>query len=215
MRQGWMRATAVLGLVWLSMGSSGRGEGWVLPDSRLGVRTAPILLLTRPDVQADLKLSTEQVHSSRRVIDGLYEQASKLKGRPDGEVIAARRLVDEEQQRWLESQLTDPQRARLLQLDLQWEGPSAVVSRTWVSNWIGLGPDQVKAISEAVAVHRQAHPVGGASADEKALAERVMAVLNADQRERWRGLLGPPFVVRPQAPQQASAPTGPEAPARR
>ena len=39
----------------------------VLADDRLGTRTAPLLLLTRPDVQADLKLTPEQVASAAGV----------------------------------------------------------------------------------------------------------------------------------------------------
>ncbi len=211
MRQGWTLSAGLVLLVWLMMVSPSRAEGWILPDSRLGVRTAPILLLTRPDVQTDLKLSTEQIHSSRRVIDGLYDQASALKGKPDGEVIAARRMIDEAQQRWLESQLTDPQRARLLQLDLQWEGPSAVVSRSWVTNWIGLSPEQRQTIIDAVRSHHSASAEGGLSAQEKALTEQVLAILNTEQRERWRGLLGQPFEI--QSATRTAA--GAEQPARR
>ncbi|HEU5115572.1 MAG TPA: hypothetical protein VFT74_02745, partial [Isosphaeraceae bacterium] len=176
--------------------------------SRLGIRTAPILLLTRPDVQTDLKLSTEQIHSSRRVIDGLYDQASALKGKPDGEVIAARRMIDEAQQRWLESQLTDSQRARLLQLDLQWEGPSAVVSRSWVSNWIGLSPEQRQSIIDAVRVRQSATEGGGRSVQEKTLTEQVLAILNEEQRERWRGLLGQPFEIQSATQTAAGAGAG-------
>lgn len=207
MRQGWARTTVLSALIWVGLASTGRGEGWVLPDSRLGVRTAPILLLTRPDVQADLKLSTEQVHSSRRVIDGLHEQAAVLKGKPDGEVIAARRAIDEAQQRWLESQLSDPQRARLLQVDLQWEGPPAVVSRSWVSTWIGLSPEQRQTILEAVSKYRQARAQAGVSVNENELTEQVLSVMNAEQRERWRGLLGRPFAIQA-ATRTASNPSG-------
>lgn len=33
---------------------------WQLPDDRMGVRTAPILLLSRDDVATDIGLTTDQ-----------------------------------------------------------------------------------------------------------------------------------------------------------
>src|SRR4051794_37060510 len=93
----------LLGLALLPAASGGEPP---LPDSRLGVRTAPLLLLSRPDVRADLGLTSEQALSAERTITELYVQASTLKGKPDAEVLAARRAIDEAQRRWLENQLT-------------------------------------------------------------------------------------------------------------
>ena len=58
-RQGWLVLPALLGLTvalfGIVPGARGQGAEWVLPDNRVGIRTAPLLLLSRPDVQADLQ----------------------------------------------------------------------------------------------------------------------------------------------------------------
>lgn len=177
-----------------------RADEWILPDSRLGVRTAPILLLSRPDVQADLKLTTSQVLSAQRAIRSLYERAAALKGQPDSEVIAARRAIDEAQQRWLDAQINDDQRARLFQIDLQWEGPSAVISRPWLATHLGLSTDQRQALSQAVArleTQRNSSTPGqaGGPPDEQALAEEVLSILTPEQRRNWKELLGRPLAI--------------------
>ncbi len=174
-----------------------QGEDWVLPDDRLGVRTAPILLLTRPDVQADLGMTASQVTAARGIVAELYARAAALRGMPDSQALPARRAIDEAQQSWLETQLSDEQRARLLQVDLQWEGPSAVVSRSWVAELLGLTGDQRARLSEAVARRHAERSQGKQSPkDEVPLAQQVLSVLNPDQQQRWRALLGRPFTVR-------------------
>ena len=50
----------IVGLGSLVQGRTGRAGEWTLPDSRQGVRTAPLLLLSRPDVQAELHLDQSQ-----------------------------------------------------------------------------------------------------------------------------------------------------------
>ena len=63
--QGWLVLPAVLGLTVAVCGlipdARGQGTEWVLPDNRIGIRTAPLLLLSRPDVQADLQLQRSQI----------------------------------------------------------------------------------------------------------------------------------------------------------
>src|SRR3954452_22377914 len=90
-----------------------------LPDSRLGYRTAPLLLLSRPDIRADLGLNADQAASAQKAIRSMYLQAAALKGRPNTEAtIRARRAIDEQMQGWLDSRLTPEQKARLIQIDL-------------------------------------------------------------------------------------------------
>ena len=50
----------------LSASTTVRAGGPMLPDDRLGVRTAPVLLLSRPDVRADLRLSPGQAEAAER-----------------------------------------------------------------------------------------------------------------------------------------------------
>src|SRR4051812_36210592 len=109
MRRGtslWL--TAVVSLAGASWPMPSRGAE-PLPDSRLGMRTAPLLLLSRADVQADLGMTREQVADADQAITTLYLKAKALRGKSGQEVIAARRAIDEEHQRWFESRLSEEQ----------------------------------------------------------------------------------------------------------
>lgn len=167
-----------------------------VPDDRLGVRTAPLLLLSRPDVREDLRLSPSQAASADRAIADLYRRALALRGKPDAEAVAGRRAIDESQRSWLEAELSVEQRARLVQVDLQWEGPSAILSRPAVAEAVGLTADQRQSLDPLTGSSSgpgAADPTAGVD-DRKAVARKVLASLTPDQVERWNGLLGRPFV---------------------
>lgn len=167
----------------------------VLPDDRLGIRTAPLLLLTRPDVRADVGLDARQAAEAIREVAELRTRAAALRGRPDAEVSAARRAIDESQRVWLEQRLSTVQRDRLVQVDLQWEGPSALVSRPLVADTLELTSAQREAIGQAVAHHAQARDrAGGARVGEAVLSRKVLELLSPVQRDRWKAMLGRPFV---------------------
>jgi len=185
--------------------SAAAGEGQPLPDSRLGLRTAPLLLLSRPDVREDLGLTSEQTLSVERTITALYVQATALKGQTDDSALAARRAIDEAQRRWLQTQLTPEQQARLAQIDLQWEGPSALLTRPVIAETLGLTAEQRQVLSAAIARRNHLRAQGqGRPQDERQLAEQTLATLSAEQRQRWRAMLGRPFTLR-----VAAAPDGP------
>jgi hypothetical protein len=192
-------------LLTLVPASAPGGEGPPLPDSRLGVRTAPLLLLSRPDVRDDLGISSEQTLSAERTITELYVQAAALKGQSDDSALAARRAIDEAQSRWLQTQLTPEQQARLAQIDLQWEGPAALMTRPVIAETLGLSDAQRKALSAAIAQRNHLRVRGGSRPqDERQLAEQALDTLSAEQRQRWRAMLGRPFAVRmAAAPDQA------------
>jgi hypothetical protein len=169
----------------------------ILPDSRLGVRTAPLLLLSRPDVCADLRLDPGQTTDAEAMRRTLYAKARALKGTTGEAAVSARRAIDEQQNRWLETHLSEGQRRRLAQVDLQWEGPAALVSRPALAETLGLSRAQREALRQAIAESRQRPTNGAASrSGEKALARRTLEVLTTAQRDRWRLLLGEPFTPR-------------------
>lgn len=167
-----------------------------LPDSRFGTRTAPLLLLSRPDVRSDLGLGPKQVEESENAIATLYAQAAALKGKSGQEVIKARERIDTEEQHWLKTHLTELQYARLHQIDLQWEGASALISRKAIASRLQLHASQVEAIHHAVAKRNQERKPGLHDPALEANFERTaMAILNETQREEWRRLLGHPFKI--------------------
>src|SRR5258707_429902 len=116
MRQGATRLLSALLLVTIIGPSPARGGEVSLPDERLGVRTVPLLLVSRPDVRADLGLDQAQTDAARLAIDDLHRRAGALRGLPDDKVIAARRAIDEAEQRWIATHLSPKQTARLVQI---------------------------------------------------------------------------------------------------
>lgn len=172
-----------------------------LPDSRLGIRTAPLLLLSRPDVRHDLGLSVEQQAEADRAIRSLYAEAAALRGKPDAEALPARRAVDAMQVRWLAEHLTAEQQSRLEQIDLQWEGPSALITRPSVAQILSLTEPQRSALAQAVAARHRLRVEGGNPIDdERRLAEQAMEILRPEQKELWNELLGRPMVFQPAGP---------------
>lgn len=205
------RSLGALGLaVALSLGVATRpslGEDWSLPDARMGVRTAPILLLTRAEVQADLKLDETKIASARKTIDALTSRAQALRGKTGAAVIDERRAIDEAQAQWLRTNLSDEQLTRLGQIDIQWEGPSALVSRPVVAETLALTPTQLRALTKIVA-ERNARLAKGkpTPAEESEVRRKSMAVLSNPQLQAWNAMVGEHcrFAIAP-APPQADA----------
>jgi hypothetical protein len=184
---------AAAGLLILSAASRSWADDG-LPDSRLGIRTAPILLLTRADVRAELRLSPSQAADAERTIADLHEKALALRGRNDTEAVAARGEVEEACRLWIERALTPPQRDRLTQLDYQWEGPSAVITRPKLAESLALTDAQRVVLAKAVAERNGRRGSGPAiEPDEAGLARLVNENLTEGQDQRWRSIIGPPF----------------------
>jgi hypothetical protein len=207
MRQGSTRLGLTVVLVLSAIPALARGgdDEPPLPDSQLGHRMTPLLLLSRADVRTDLALTADQAESARKAIRTFYVQARALRGRPDTpETIRERRAVDEEALRWIDSRLTPDQKLRLIQVDLQWEGPAALISRPLLTRDLHLSEDQVATMATAVHRRNQLRAKGEEKADQ-ILMEVAIACLNETQLASWRGMLGRPFT--PQLAQRAVAKT--------
>jgi hypothetical protein len=150
-----------------------------------------LLLLTRPDVQADLKLEAEQVASLHKAIDELSQRAQALRGKTGSEVVAERRAIDDAQGRWLTANLSEEQISRLGQIDLQWEGTSALISRPGVVEMLKLSPVQVRELTRVIS-ERNAHffKNGYNPAEESETRRKSLAVLTNPQLQSWNGMLG-------------------------
>lgn len=199
MRQGTTPVRSVLWVLFVSLlptFAPAADDEAPLPDSRLGYRTAPLLLLSRPDIRDDLGMNADQTASAQRAIRSMYVQAASLKGKPNTEAtIRARRAIDEAMQGWIDSRLTPEQKARLVQIDLQWEGPSALISRPVVAEALNLTKEQRGTLENAVRRRRIAREQGRDDA-ERLLAEVALSCLGESQRENWKRMLGKPFSPR-------------------
>lgn len=187
----------------LSASSLCLADGPGLSSDRLGTRTAPLLLLTRSDVRSDLRLSAEQAALADQAIQDLYRRAESIRGQGNTpQIVAARRAIDDAQRDWIGVNLSVEQQARLVQIDLQWEGPAALVTRGSLSETLTLSPEQVRSLRTALEERRAE---GTSRPDsERRFAEKTLAVLTLEQREQWKVMLGRPFVVQvaqvPKAP---------------
>jgi hypothetical protein len=152
-----------------------------------------LLLLSRPDVQADLRLEPAQITGAQIVTNELTRKALALRGKSGAEVIAERRAIDEAQADWLTKNLSGNQLARLRQIELQWEGASAMLSRPTVAEYLKLTPEQrqvlVRAISERNAQRARSRSI---QSDQAVLNQRAQAVLSKTQQELWTNLVGTP-----------------------
>jgi hypothetical protein len=173
---------------------SGRAGEWTLPDDRLGIRTAPLLLLSRPDVQGDLKLDRAQILGAQNMINELTRRAAALRGRSGTAVIAERRAIDEAQLDWLGKNLTGNQLQRLRQIELQWEGPTAMLSRPSVAEHLRLSAEQRQQLARIVSERAAGRKRGQYSpSDQQAFNQQVRAFLSPAQHELWTILLGTPL----------------------
>ncbi|MBX6315837.1 MAG: hypothetical protein IRY99_23430 [Isosphaeraceae bacterium] len=200
----WTRACGPLLAALLLAAPALGGEGeLVLPDSRRGFQVAPLLLLSRPDVRADLQLTANQVAAARHAIVELTSQARKLeehahaavqKGQSDAAFAKARREIDKAQEQWLAENLSAEQRQRLEQIDLRWQGPTALITRPSLAGLLGLTSEQIQLLKQegerrrALLLQQKWRPE-----DERQLAQKALAVLTPEQKSRWEELLGPPI----------------------
>jgi hypothetical protein len=207
MSQGMRRAPAarrvLLALLAFTIGLSPAAWAWAadgpapLPDDRLGIRTAPLLLLSRADVRADVGLDATQAADSERALAELYHQAAALRGKRGPEARVTQRAVDDAAKLWLETKLSDAQRKRLIEIDLQWEGPAALVSRPVLADHLHLTTDQRTRLAEAIAECSRRRSAGeDGPACVRALFLQARSLLTAEQLDRWKSMLGAPFSPR-------------------
>jgi hypothetical protein len=196
--QPWKACLASLSLViasgFLQLYPVARAGEWSLPDDRLGIRTAPLLLLSRPDVQADLKLDRTQVLAAQNMINELTRRAVALRGKTGSGVIAERRAIDQTQLDWLGKNLTGNQLERLRQIELQWEGPGAMLSRPMVSDYLRLTSEQRQKLARIVSQRAATRAkVSFPPTDHQSLTLQVRSLLSPSQYALWTNLLGTPL----------------------
>jgi len=179
---------------WLHAQNPGHAGDWSLPDNRLGIRTAPLLLLSRPDVQVDLRLERAQILGTQNTINELTRRAQPLYGKTGAAVVAERRAIDEAQLDWLSNNLTGNQLERLRQIELQWEGAPAMLSRPMVAGYLKLTSEQQQTLARMIAERKRLRAQGRSTPQtEQEFRQKALSVLSNSQQELWANLLGTPF----------------------
>ena len=120
-------------------------------------------------------------------------RTSALKGIKLPAMVAARRAVDEEMSQWLITNLSPEQLDRLDQIDLQWEGPAAMITRPFYEESLSLTREQREKLTSCLTEARARRAQGTWTyEDHHELTRKALAVLSEKQRHLWVRILGEP-----------------------
>ena len=221
MQRGWksvavaLAATLVLASGALAQRGGGRGGFG-------GGRGGGMAILRYPEVQTELKLTSEQKTKAAALADKLQEERR-------GQGQGLRDLSPEERQKRLAEMrasenkqlaeiLNADQMKRYRQLQLQRTGMMALAEPE-TSDALKLTADQKTKVQEILAAQmaeqRSLFQDGGGGGDRQAMMEKMQALrkqtdeklaalLTADQKTKWAELVGAPFTF-PTGPPPASA----------
>ncbi|GBC90668.1 MAG: hypothetical protein N2045_10225 [Fimbriimonadales bacterium] len=189
-----------------------RGEGQARPQpqagqqERLGLRMMQGrgiagMLLMRPDVQRELNLTEQQKAKINEMQQAMRVAMQELRNLPPDQ--RRQRMEEIRQKNDPTTVLTDAQKKRLRELELQWQGPMALMNPE-IAREVGLTQEQQSKIQgilqEQFQAMRERFQQGGGQPDPQAfekarqeLENKILAVLTPAQREKWNQMLGKPF----------------------
>lgn len=187
----------------------GGGQG---PGMRQGFGMAGPRLLLNPQVQAELKMTEDQIAKVREALGGPGGAGGRGAGGVGGGGFGGgdpqqREQMRLEQEKKIKEILTAEQYKRYQEISLQQEGPSAF-ARKEVADKLGLSDSQREKVNaileEQRATMRDMFQGGGGGGDRQAMMEtmqklreetnaKLLAVLTAEQKKTWEAMLGKPF----------------------
>lgn len=175
-------------------------------------------LLSRPDVQKELKLTEAQKKSLQTRLQSFgprqREQSNQASPRTSGgQGQRAQQPNVRDIDKVIRDILTPAQQKRLEELQLQWVGPGALL---WpdVAQKVGLTNQQTQKIREAEQANMQkrwevfqrARTTNQAEREKlfqqmellrRDLNNKILALLTPAQKQKWQSLLGKPFTFNP------------------
>jgi hypothetical protein len=168
-------------------------------------------LLTRPEVQTDLKLTADQKTKVEALVETLREERrGRFQDLRDATPEERNKVMSEwrtEEMKRVNAVLNPDQQKRFRQISLQQEGPMAVIHAD-VASELGLTDDQKKKVQEIQAQMRaeQQNLFQDAGEDREALRgkmealrkstnDKVTAVLTDAQKTKWKEMTGAPLTL--------------------
>lgn len=159
------------------------------------------MLLMRPDVQKELHLTEQQKAKINEMQQAMRLAREELRNLPSDQ--RRQRMQELRQKNDPQQVLTDAQKKRLHELELQWQGPIALMNPE-IAREVGLTQEQQSKIQgimmEQFQSMRGQFQQGGGQQNMQALQQareevekKVLAVLTPSQREKWNQMLGKPF----------------------
>ncbi len=195
-------------------GGGGGGQGFGGRQG-FGAMAGPRLLLN-PQVQAELKMTEDQIAKVREALGGAGGPGGRGGfggggagggGGFGGGDPQQREQLRLEQEKKIKEILSAEQFKRYQEISLQQEGPAAF-ARKEVADKLGLSDSQRQKVNaileEQRATMRDMFQGGGGGGDRQAMMEtmqklreetnaKLLAVLTAEQKKAWEGMLGKPF----------------------
>ncbi len=121
--------------------------------------------------------------------------------------MEARKEIDEAESGWMRTHLTPEQHERLGQIDLQWEGVSALLTRPVVADYLGLTAGQQDQVSRLYSEAKKGRSKQRSWTYEEHLeiTRKAIAILDDKQKHLWAKVLGRPcqFVIESAQPDAA------------
>jgi hypothetical protein len=165
----------------------------------------PLGLLTRKDVQEDLKMSEDQVSKVKELSDKQREAMAELKDLSKEERQDKMKEMGKANDKALAQILKPEQQKRLKQLRFQQFGTNAIATNAEVADGLGLTGDQrekLKGITDDMRKEVQELRDSGAPPEEmqkkmaelrKSSGDKIMGLLTDEQKAKWKEMQGEPF----------------------
>jgi Spy/CpxP family protein refolding chaperone len=165
-------------------------------------------LLSMPEVQTELKMTAEQKGKVPALLEQIRAERPQLRDLSDADRAKRSAEWDARQMTLVGAILDANQMKRYQELVYQRQGTAALTNPA-VASKLNLTSDQLTKLQainqEANAARREAFQGGNfdrtkMEAMQKQTDEKVMAVLTAEQKTQWQGMLGAPFAFPPPQP---------------
>lgn len=159
------------------------------------------MILMRSDVQRELNLTEQQKAKINEMQQAMRMAREELRNLPPDQ--RRQRMQELRQKNDPKQVLTDAQKKRLHELELQWQGPIALMNPE-IAREVGLTEEQRSKIqgilTEQFQAMRGQFQQGDGQQNMQAFQQareevekKILAVLTPAQREKWNQMLGKPF----------------------
>ncbi|HMF10669.1 MAG TPA: hypothetical protein VKE94_00130 [Gemmataceae bacterium] len=165
----------------------------------------PVMLLGQESVQKELKLTDDQIKKVQELGEKMREKFQEIFGLDEAERPKKMQELNEENRKAIAAFLKPEQDKRLNQIIYQRQGPAAFANPE-VAKALGLNAEQkdkVQTINQETGkAMRELFTPGQPPDDEtrkkmddlrKSSGEKLLALLTAEQKTKWKDLQGEPF----------------------
>jgi hypothetical protein len=203
------RSSAIIAFLLLAAACIARAQDEEARKHLLHTLGGPFIVY-RTNVQEELKLSSDQKQALQEKLPGYLQEALDLEAGDREQKQSIRQKSYEKLWAYLNVILTGEQLTRCRQLELQHEGPAALVGRPEIARELKITDAQRNQFIAVVQdmqkkmepLTREAHSGGDREAIRLRATKiyedqegRIEAILSESQRKQWKEMYGKPFDV--------------------